>query len=286
AFAGFLSERLRLWHRRYQAGRDEARERELEDRIAEREFQLARAMQRAAMPSVPPAIPGLELAVRSRFARQVSGDFYMFLPDEKSVGVIIGDVSGKGLPAALVSTSIGHLLPWLHPLRSPGNALKNLNRDLLDRLPTESFVSLTLINLDLARGCVTLWNCGHPPPLLWRAREQRLVEGTLFNPVLGIFAGWEGHPERWDCEPGDVLLLCTDGLLEVRNADGEQFEAQRAGATLAEHAALPAEEIADALLRAAESWGTLTDDVTLVVCKRVPVAPGAGEPLHGSPYPG
>jgi hypothetical protein len=283
AFAGYLSESLRTWYRRYRASRDDAAARELDDRLAEREFQLARAMQKAAMPSIPRSHPGLDVAARALFARRVSGDFYFFLPDERRLGVVIGDVSGKGLPAALVSTSIGHLLPWLRPLVNPGEALRNLNRDLLDRVPAESFASLVLVEADFPHHELRLWNAGHPPPLLWRASERRVLEGKVFNPILGVFPCWEGEPECWPFEPGDVLLLCTDGLLEVRNQAREEFQTRGAARVLAETASESADDIAAAVLRAAESWGELSDDVTVVVCKRTPFP---AYDAAASPFPG
>jgi hypothetical protein len=269
-FAGYLTERIRTWFRRYRESSRQARARELEAQIAEREMVLARQMQRAALPPNPPAMPGLDMAVRSRQARHVSGDFYLFIPDQHRIAVVIGDVSGKGFPAALISTTIGHLLPWFRPLRDPKAALLNLNRDLQERLPVDAFVSLILADLDVEAECLRLWTAGHPPALLWRAAEGRVVEAAVHNPILGIFPTWEACPEDLPLRAGDMLALYTDGLIEVRNEAGEMFETRRADEVLAANAHRSAAEVAQALVDAAAEWGELTDDLTVLVCKRVP----------------
>lgn len=279
AFSGFLVERVKSWFRSYQMSETEAREREREAQAERqrreveaegrrRELTLAREMQQAALPAAPFSLPDLDLAARAEFAREVGGDFYLFIPHGPRLGLVIGDVCGKGMPAALAATSIGHLLPWLRPLEDPQQALSDLNQDLAERLPESSFVTLALAEIEPATGRLRLWNAGHPSALLWREAEQRVVEISAPGPLLGILPSWEGEPEERTLEPGDVLLLYTDGLVETRTEVGELFGTERLSRALAVAARRPAGEIAEALIRSVEDWGAPTDDLTLVVCKR------------------
>jgi serine phosphatase RsbU (regulator of sigma subunit) len=145
-----------------------------------------------------------------------------------------------------------------------------LNQDLTERLPDQAFVTLTLVLADLSRGRVCVWSAGHPPALLWRAGGAEVVETRVQSPLLGVFPTWEGCAEELPMETGDVLLLYSDGLIETRNARGEEFDLSRAASVLAQHAHESAEEILDALTEAVNRWGTPADDLTILVCRRVP----------------
>jgi Stage II sporulation protein E (SpoIIE) len=270
AVTGFLVDRLRIWFERYQQSEAHSRERDLQAEATRREMELARSIQEAALPAAPPRVPGLDIAARSTFAREVGGDFYLFVTDGERVGLTIGDVSGKGMSAALTATSIGHLLPWLRPLRDPRRALSELNQELTERLPDQAFVTMTLAQADLMQGRVCLWTAGHPPALLWRHKSAQVVETRVQNPLLGVFPTWEGSAEEWPLEAGDALVLYSDGLIETRNARGEEFDLCRAASLLAQHAHESAEEIVDALTEAMHRWGTPTDDLTILVCRRIP----------------
>jgi sigma-B regulation protein RsbU (phosphoserine phosphatase) len=100
-----------------------------------------------------------------------------------------------------------------------------------------------------------------------------VVEAQIHDMPLGLLPTWEGLPEEWPLEPEDVLLLYSDGLVEVRNAEGELFDSFRAARVLAQNAESSAEAIVEALVQAANDWGPLTDDLTVVVCKRVTDTP-------------
>jgi sigma-B regulation protein RsbU (phosphoserine phosphatase) len=229
-------------------------------------------MQLATLPAETPPVPGVELAVGIEFAQDVGGDLYLFLQAPGCLGLAVGDVCGKGVPAALAATSITHLLPWLHPLQNPAQALANLNDDLVQHLPGNSFASLCLAILELDTGRLRIWNCGHPPPLRWHAATGRVLEAAVHNRLLGILSPWEGHEEVWQLEPGDVVLLYSDGLSEARNTTGELFGESRAAEVVAAHSRRPAGEILEAVRSAVEAWGTPSDDVTLLICKYL--APG------------
>ena len=271
ALTGYLVDYLHTWFRRFRESEVQAHRREVGAEAVRKEMELAWEMQRAALPVAPPCVAGLEIAARSEFAREVGGDFHLFLTEGERRGFVVGDVSGKGIPAALAATSIGHLLPWLRPLSDPDRALADLNRHLSERLPTEAFVTLALAETDLAGGTLRLWGAGHPPALCWQARTGRVVEACEARGMaLGIFPVWKGEAAEFPLEESDVVLLYSDGLVEVRNKQGEQFGAERAADVLAEHAAGGADAVADALVCRAREWGRLDDDLTILVCRRLP----------------
>jgi len=121
---------------------------------------------------------------------------------------------------------------------------------------------------DLERSKVRLWSAGHPPALLWRSSERRTVALSTSSLPLGMFPTWQGDPEEMDWQPGDVLLLYTDGLTEARNARGEMFTNERVAEALTVGADGTASMIIRSLLTLLEAWGTPSDDLTIVVLKR------------------
>ena len=272
-FTGFLVERLQSAFARRQSAALIEQRRTIDTEVFAREMDLARQMQQAALPLSTPEVPGLEIAAISLPAREVGGDFYLFLESHEGspahLGLVVGDVSGKGIAAALAATSVAHLLPWLRPLGDPAAALEVLNRDARERLPGEAYVTLILADIDREAGSVRLWSAGHTPVVGWRARESRTVESSVYNSYLGLLPAWGGSPESWPLDIGDVLVLYSDGLSETRDAQGKQFGSESIARVLGENALLPAPAIAQALIAAEARWGSTGDDLTLVVCKRV-----------------
>lgn len=250
--------------------RDISQRKDLELAI-QREADLARSMQMAALPKTTPTPPGLDIAARCEFATDVGGDFYLFLPSQRGINFVLGDVSGKGTPAALAATSIAHLLPWLRPSDDPLATLRKLNLDLLERLPDNSFATLVLVEADSTANTIRIWSAGHPAALMWSATGGAVRSAVIQNPLLGVLPDWNGDSETWPFTEGDILVLYSDGLSETRNESGVMFE-DEIPLVLARWAASKPQEIAEALMTAAEAWGPKTDDLTLLVCKRVPFA--------------
>jgi PAS domain S-box-containing protein len=234
------------------------------------DLDIAHAIQRAALPVAAPSLPGWDIALRYEFAHEVGGDFCIFVEDEQRLNVVVGDVSGKGVPAALTSTSITHLLPWLLSTHSPHAALVDLNKDLKALLPTEEFATLVVAEVNPVSRRVSLWNAGHPAAIRWSARTARISRSRVGNPLLGVLAEWDGSAESWSLEDGDVIVLCTDGNLEARGADEVQFGLDQCAGVIAGNASLSAAGIAEALLEEVHLWGELGDDVTIVVLKCLP----------------
>jgi hypothetical protein len=271
AFTGYLVDRLKTWFGRYQEDHARLRQQEVQAALAHREMELARAMQGASLPAIPLSIPDLDVAVRLEFAAEVGGDFYLLLTDEDRVALVVGDVSGKGIPAALVSTTVAHLLPVLQPLRDPGLAFSRLNQDLTQRLPAVAFVTLVLAEVNAGAGSLRIWNAGHPPALLWRAREGRVLRAEQHNRLMGIFPDGKWEPDDLGLDTNDVLLLYSDGLIEASNSLGERYGDERVAEVLGRNAERSASAIVEALVSAVRQWGHLSDDLTILVCRRTPV---------------
>lgn len=252
----------------------------------ERELEIARQVQLSFLPRRTPQRPGLEIAARCEPALEVGGDYYDFCElDAHRIGVLIGDVSGKGIPAAFYMTLVkGLVQPLSEQGLPPAEVLCRLNRLFHRHAQRGLFLSMLYGILDLRDRSFTFARAGHTPLLLWH-RGQKAVE-SLRPPgmAIGLVADsrFEAHlvEERIHLEPGDVLVLYTDGLSEARNAQRELLEEKVLLTLIQEHAHQPAEGILEELLRAVERFengASRTDDRTLVVIRLHPQThePGA-----------
>ena len=261
-FTGLVSQRMKVWQA-------QLRESETAARLRHNELELASAVQRSTLALTPPSVPGFALAVRAVPSREVGGDFHVFVTESaERLGIALGDVSGKGMAAALTATSIGYLLPHLCAHGSPGAMLATLHADLHRRLPSGAFVGMLYVEFSLAAHDLMLWNAGHTPA--WIEREGVWKETHIgAAPPLGVFPQpWSAAPETLALAPGETLVLCSDGLLETRSAAGEEFGPGRMAGALTACAALGPEALADALLAAVRAFGEPSDDVTLIVARR------------------
>lgn len=266
-FTGYLVAQMKTWFTRYQTSFARELEQRRTEEAHQRERELAREIQRSAMPTFAPEFPGLTLVLHSEPSLEVGGDLSVFIPDlaRGRLGLAIGDVAGKGMAAALVATSIGYLLPYLDPHRSPHQALVRLNKDLCERLPDTSFATLLYAELEPAVGRLRLWNAGHPPALVWRARDGHIESAACGQaPPLGLFAVWHAPEQELTLAPGDLVVLHSDGITEARGMD----EAQLLG-LIREHAPQGPRALVTAILARVQPAGTdPLDDLTLIVCQR------------------
>jgi len=239
----------------------------------QRQLETARDIQRSLLPRRIPRPPGLDVAVRYVPAAAVAGDIYDFVEIGPScVGILVADVMGHGIPAALVA-SMAKLAFSLQIGRAhdPSAVLTSMNQILCDQLEG-SYVTAVYAVIDADAGRVTLANAGHPPPLVQRHRESGThVEGEhgLMLGVLPTAVYANAHVDRFAA--GDRLLLYSDGVLEARNRAGEFFDGERVTRWLETFEVATADLFADAALGDLTRWRAgshFEDDVTFVVAQR------------------
>ncbi len=234
------------------------------------EVELARRIQESFLPHGDPAAPGYDISGRTIPSLEVGGDLYDYVRITKDqLGILIADVAGKGIPAALIlATFQAAFKSEIRNQYEIKRILANVNRLLCESTRPEQFVTAFYGVLDLPRRLLTYANAGHNPPILLRAdgRIETLGEGGL---ILGTFAEARYEQARVDLLAGDHLLLYTDGATECVGADGEQFGVERLTRVLQDHKGMTAAEIRlaieDEILRHCE--GQTSDDVTMVVLK-------------------
>jgi hypothetical protein len=220
------------------------------------ELEAARIVQQVLVPAESPSVPGFAIEAVYKPAGQVGGDFYQIIPTASGgVLVAIGDVSGKGMPAAMtVSLLVGTFRTLAHYTQSPGEILRAMNQRMLSR-SKDRFTTCLVIRVD-ADGVMTAANAGHLAPYL--GGNEVPLENSL---PLGLDAQAE-HPEvRLELAPWERLTLYTDGVVEARNAIGELFGFERAAAISTDKA----EEIAGAAQRFGQE-----DDITVLTLSFAP----------------
>ena len=243
----------------------------------EHELALARQIQSSLLPACCPSIPGYELAAEWRSARQVSGDFYDFfaLPDGKW-GILIGDVSDKGVPAALfMALSRSLIRSGVIGADSPAGGLQRANEWILKDTTSGLFVTVFYAVLDVASHQLTYVNCGHNPPLLLREGSGDAEWLSTQGIALGMMEGITLEERTLGMGSHDLLLLYTDGITEAMNQDQEFFGTVRLLTTvrdaMTQRPQGSAEQSIAAVLSSLSAFvgdAPPADDITLVALQR------------------
>lgn len=245
---------------------------EKEQQFLESELRQAAEIQRQCLPATAPQVKGFTLAGFSQPCRTVGGDYYgYFERQDGRVCIVLGDVAGKGMAAALLMMNLQARVQILaEDASDPAAITERLNRTLNPICPSGRFVTLFVMILDPATGETTFCNAGHEPPLVVRAGGdvETLLEG---GPVIGIFKDLQY--ERGDCrlEPGDAVVLFTDGITEARGAAGEEFGTDRLSEVFRAHRGASATDVLKSLDGAVKTWlagSQAHDDVTAVALIR------------------
>ena len=245
--------------------------RELRDKQRlENEMRFAREIQKLFLPDDPSDLNGYELAGLNLPSRAVSGDFYDYIRiADRQYGVMIGDVSGKGAPAALIMASLrASFRAEIRNRYAISEIMEKVNELLWESTEPERFATAVYGVLDEEAGVFTYANAGHNPPLLLAAdRTELLTEG---GPVLGPFTGSRYQEGRVRLASGNLLLFYTDGVTEALSPEGEEFGTARLTALARSVAAEPAAAICRRIVDAVHQHvgsEAVGDDVTLVVRK-------------------
>jgi serine phosphatase RsbU (regulator of sigma subunit)/predicted ester cyclase len=202
----------------------------------EQELRVARSIQQASLPKEVPELEGWQIAPYYQPAREVGGDFYDFhlLPGGR-LGLVVGDATGKGIPAALVmSTTCGMLRLAAQGSSSPGQMLRGVNEVLFPNIPSNMFVTCFYAILDPHSGRLSYANAGHDLPYLHRNGDAEELRAR--GMPLGLMPGMSYEEKETILEAGEAALLYSDGLVEAHDPKGEMFGFPRLRALVAEHA--------------------------------------------------
>ncbi|HSK82057.1 MAG TPA: SpoIIE family protein phosphatase [Rubrobacter sp.] len=255
------------------------RRQRLEQEIGERarieqELRVARHIQQASLPEEVPALEGWEISPLYRPAREVGGDFYDFhLLSEGRLGVVIGDATGKGVPAALVmSTTCGMLQLAAQALdsSSPGEVLSP-GEALIARIPANMFVTCFYAIVDPESGSLRYANAGHTLPCCKRHNEDQADELSARGLPLGLMPGMPYEQKETTLVSGDDVVFCTDGLIEAHDSTGEMFGSPRLRGFLRERSESGRElsgALMEELTRFTEEGWEQEDDITLLTLRR------------------
>ncbi len=261
----------RILHTQIELGRRrrESRRRERQD---QREWAEAHDIQQGMLPRSLPELPGFQLAAAYRPAGTLAGDYYEVLAlDAAHALVCIGDVAGKGMPAALVMSNLqAAVKAYAGEKCSPVGLCRRVNRILCGNAEPGRFVTFFAAVLDTTEKTLTYANAGHNPPLVARPNGSvlRLADG---GPVLGEFTDWSAAQGQIALESGDRLAFYTDGITEATDETGDEFGEKRLAELLSVNRASGAGELHARLLAEAVRFagGSFTDDATLLVIAAV-----------------
>jgi sigma-B regulation protein RsbU (phosphoserine phosphatase) len=239
------------------------RERRMED-----DLRAARELQSVLLPDATPEIDGLEAAVRLRPAREISGDIYdIFELRDRQTVIAFGDVSGKGAAAALYGGLMNGLLRTLAPRhRRPANLLRVLNEALIARKVEARYVTLFVLLWDPATGQMVMANAGALPPMICRGSDilKVRVEGV----PIGLLDSREYEEVTFQTQPGDLVVLYSDGITDHLDASGHEFGRGRLAQILRGNCARPAGDVVSAVFRELDKFSTTAfDDQTVFALK-------------------
>jgi sigma-B regulation protein RsbU (phosphoserine phosphatase) len=231
----------------------------------------------ALLPSGPPKrLKGVELAAAFASARELGGDFHDYLaPESNTLAVAVGDVSGKGVPAALYSAFAAELVRgrtfrrrYLPERSSPAAVLSSINTILHQRQLEEYYCTLCYAIFDLKRRSVTIANSGLPYPI--RCSAEGCAQIELPGVPLGSFPGTTYDEVTYALAQDDVYVFCTDGVFEAMNENGQEFTAERLIDVVARMRTMPPKAIVDAIFQAVGEWrgdAAPNDDMTAVALR-------------------
>jgi phosphoserine phosphatase RsbU/P len=236
------------------------------------ELETARQIQLSILPHSIPKLADLDIAAQYLPMTSVAGDFYDFIQiDDKHIGILIADVSGHGLPSALIASMLQVALTGqAGHATEPAKVLLGLNRALCGKF-TQNFVTAAYVYVDLEKNLMRYAGAGHPPMLQWRnsiGKTAQILENGL---LLGMFGEASYEALEFPLEPGDRYMLYTDGILEAANSAQEQFGADRLMSFMKNRKHLEAEPFSQTLLDDLAGWSNQAvgqgqqDDITLLV---------------------
>lgn len=245
----------------------------LEQELVRKQLETARAVQSRLLPENAPELTGYDISGICIPAYEIGGDYFDYIPlTHGRLGLAIADVSGHGIPAALVMTAFRALLRTkARSMTRPANIVTAINRLLPEITADNHFVTALYAILDAVSGKLTYISCGHPPALLIHpGGEMELLD--QHHTALGIFQDSRYTDGHTQLSAGDTLVLYTDGVTELVNDQSEAFGIERLLQVVRENQQLPAAELVGKIMRATQDFSGnigFLDDITLVIVKRL-----------------
>ena len=236
------------------------------------ELEMARQIQLSILPRSTPKLQGLDIVASYIPMTSVGGDFYDFIiVDEKRVGILVADVSGHGLPSALIASMLQVALTAQAAHASdPARVLSGLNQALCGKFE-HNFVTAAYVFVDMEKKMMTYAGAGHPPVLFWRSSAGKVSEVLENGLFLGQFPEATYASLQLPVEAGDRSALYTDGIPETKNASEEEFGTKRFMQFMQKNHSLPVDQFADGLLDELSRWSGQPrgqgqqDDITVLI---------------------
>jgi len=233
----------------------------------QKELSLAKNIQESALPSSLPASRFWDMSAVSIQMHDVGGDFYDYHQvDDKNLGILIGDVSGHGIPAALTVSMLKIAFSLqLSNAENPKMVIENINKILYGNVEN-NFITASYIFINIEKKVLYYSNAGHPPMFIWNVNKQKLIPLN----AKGIGIGFSPSPEyqtlNHEIEEGDRIIMYTDGFTEARHESGELYEEERLIKAISKNSDLTANELKNHLVEEINEWSKIQDDdLTLVV---------------------
>lgn len=237
-----------------------------------RELEMARQIQLSILPQQTPRIHGLEIEARYVPMNSVAGDFYDFLVvDDEHVGILIADVSGHGLPSALIASMLQTALAAQRANASdPAQVLSGLNRALCGKFLNNYYVTAAYLFVDMEHATVNYGGAAHPPLVQWRSRTRCVDECVENGLMLGPFSTATYSAVTFPLEEGDRIVLVTDGIIEAKDSSNEEFGMERLRQIVQSNHGLPIGRFSDTVIGEITRWcgqgfgASQSDDITLL----------------------
>ena len=246
---------------------------EAHERVMAKELDQAAQIQMKLLPSCAPRIQGLDIAAKTAACRGVGGDYYDFIPfADGRVGMLVGDVAGKGMPASLLMSSLqARVHVVFDDPADLGKKMMRLNKGTCGNCPDNRFITFFFGIADALSGDLLYSNAGHNPPLIVRASGacDTLTAGGV---MLGILPMAQFQEDTVNMQPGDVLVLFSDGVTEAADPQDVEFGEERLGALVASLRDRPAQHIVEEIHKAVAEYtqgAPPADDITVLVARRL-----------------
>ena len=236
------------------------------------DVELAAQVQRMFLPIRRPSIAGLEIAGMMQPASGVGGDYYDYISvNEHTIQVVVADVAGKGVPAALLMSATAAAVQLeASEKRDMLEVVARLNNGIHSVSEGDRYVTLLLADIDVHTRSLRYVNCGHNPGLIFQAKTRDVVPMKSSCFPVGMFDSEACEISRADLATGDIVVLYTDGITEAENSQGEEFGMERLSAVIRRDSSLPAESLMNNIFQSAEDFCQgvgFNDDATVLIVK-------------------